>query len=65
MKTEQQLIEIAESHEDDKVANKAMKELREKFDKTYFYCLDCDCLVVKEKDCCLNRKLSDEEVCWD
>jgi len=40
---------------DDNVANKAMKELRERFDKTYGWCMDCDGLVCKEKDCCLNR----------
>ena len=33
----------------------ALKELRESFDKTYGWCMDCDGLVCKEKDCCLNR----------
>lgn len=55
MKTEDELIEIAQQHIDDNVANKAMKELRERFDKTYIWCQDCDGLVCKEKDCCLNR----------
>lgn len=55
MKTENELIALAEQHPDDNVANKAMKELREKFDKTYGWCEDCDGLVCKEKDCCLNR----------
>ena len=55
MKTENELISLAEQHPDDNVANKAMKELRESFDKTYGWCMDCDGLVCKEKDCCLNR----------
>jgi hypothetical protein len=55
MKTENELIRLAEQHPDDKVAKKAMKELRTKFDKTYGWCNDCDGLVCKEKDCCLNR----------
>tara|TARA_R110000851_G_scaffold203860_1_gene355776 strand:- start:331 stop:525 length:195 start_codon:yes stop_codon:yes gene_type:complete len=54
MKTEDELIRLAEQHSSDKVANKAMKELRTKFDKTYGWCNDCDGLVCKEKDCCLN-----------
>jgi len=56
MRTEQELIETAEAHECDEVANKAMKELRERFDKTYFWCMDCDGLVCKPVDCCLNAK---------
>ena len=56
MRTEQELIETAEMHEDDEVANAAMKELRERFDKTYFWCMDCDGLVCKFSECCLNRK---------
>lgn len=59
-KTEVQLIIIAEQDEDDNRANAAMKELREKFDKTYFWCNDCDGLVTKEKDCCLNRIKNDK-----
>jgi len=57
MKTEKELIELAQNHEDDDVANKAMKELKERFDKTYFFCDDCDGLVCKEKDCCLYDKI--------
>ena len=60
MKTEDELAYIAEQHPDDEVANKAMAELRERFDSTYTWCVDCDGLVVKEKDCCLNRNVSDE-----
>jgi hypothetical protein len=60
MRTENKLIQIAEMHPDDKVANKAMKELRERFDPTYMWCMDCDGLVVKERLCCMRRK-EDEE----
>lgn len=52
--SEMELVHIAESG-DDKTSSLAMKLLREKFDKTYGWCSDCDFLVVKEKDCCLNR----------
>jgi len=67
MNTENELIQLAEQHPDDIVANKAMKELREKFDKTYFWCEDCDGLVCKEIDCCLNiinTEVIDEEDVW-
>lgn len=53
---ETELIIIAEQHPDDKVSANAMKELRERFDKTYGWCADCDGLVCKEKDCCMNVK---------
>ena len=53
--TENELIATAEQHEDDEVANNAMNELRDRFDKTYFWCDECDGLVCKEKDCCLNK----------
>ena len=52
---ENELIEIAQAHPEDRVANAAMKELRERFDNSYGWCEDCDGLVVKEKDCCMNR----------
>ena len=55
METETALIRLAEQHPEDKVANKAMKELRENFVKTYGWCIDCDGLVCKKKDCCLYR----------
>ena len=54
---ELELFEIAQWHEDDNVAREAMKELIEKYDKTYFYCSDCDGLLVKESECCLNKNL--------
>ena len=52
--SEDELIKIAQQHPDDELANKAMKELHEKFDKSYIWCYDCDGLVCKLKDCCLN-----------
>jgi len=55
-KKELELIKIAEQHPDNNEANKAMKELREKYDPTYGWCMDCDGLVCKSKDCCLNQK---------
>jgi hypothetical protein len=45
----------------DEVANSAMKELRKNFDPTYMWCADCDGLVVKEKDCCMNRPVDDND----
>tara|TARA_R100000781_G_scaffold115008_1_gene88415 strand:- start:2297 stop:2473 length:177 start_codon:yes stop_codon:yes gene_type:complete len=54
-KEELELMRIAEQHPDDEEANKAMKQLREKYDPTYGWCMDCDGLVCKEKDCCLNK----------
>lgn len=54
IRTEEELISLAEAHPDDVVANKAMRELRERFDETYMFCADCDGLVCKEKDCCWN-----------
>jgi hypothetical protein len=55
--TEAELIIIAENHPDDTKSAEAMKELRERFDKTYGWCNDCDGLVCKEKDCCMNREI--------
>jgi len=54
MKTEIELFKIAEQGNDSESAI-AMKELRERFDPTYFWCDDCDGLVCKEKDCCMNQ----------
>jgi hypothetical protein len=53
--TEQELIITAQNHLDDTVANQAMAELRERFDPTYFWCEDCDGLVCKLSECCLNQ----------
>jgi hypothetical protein len=53
--SELKLIQIAEMHEDDNIAAKAMRELRDNHDPTYIWCADCDGLVVKKKDCCLNK----------
>ncbi len=49
------LINTAMFHQDDEVAATAMKALREEFDNTYGWCEDCDGLVCKVKDCCMNR----------
>ncbi|MEM6737430.1 MAG: hypothetical protein AAF620_15320 [Bacteroidota bacterium] len=51
-----QLEIVAECHDNDGVAKSAMKLLREKFDKTYMWCTDCDGLVTTEANCCMNRK---------
>lgn len=61
MKTELQLIHLAEMHPEDSIANSAMKEIRERFHSSYMWCSDCDGRVVKEKDCCIN-KLSNNEI---
>jgi hypothetical protein len=54
MKTEIELIQIAQDHPDEDKANAAMRELRSEYDETYHWCLDCDGLVTKEAGCCLN-----------
>jgi hypothetical protein len=51
---EQELILLAETSNDDE-ANEAMAILRKYYDPTYMWCADCDYIVVKEKDCCLNK----------
>ncbi len=56
LKLEEELVVIAQMSIDDNAANYAMKMLREDYDKTYSWCDDCDGLVVKAKDCCLNKK---------
>ena len=55
------LCRKAEQHPDDNIANRCMKTLREEFDPTYIWCPDCDGMVVKEKDCCMNRAPEDNE----
>tara|TARA_R110000803_G_C11807309_1_gene300208 strand:+ start:392 stop:589 length:198 start_codon:yes stop_codon:yes gene_type:complete len=57
MKTENELIILAQWDICDKIANAAMNELRTNFDKTYGWCDDCDGLVCKEKECCLNQDI--------
>lgn len=54
-KEEKNLIKTAELDQDDKVAIAAMKKLREDYDPTYMWCSDCDGMVVKEAECCLNQ----------
>lgn len=53
---EEQLVLIAQSHPNELTANHAMRLLRKEYDKTYGWCEDCDGLVCKEKDCCINMK---------
>jgi len=53
---EQSLIRLAQEHPDDKTANTAMKQLRKLYDSTYVWCEDCDGLVTKSAECCLNVK---------
>jgi len=52
---------MAETHPSDNVANWAMDILRSLFDKTYKFCEDCDGLVTKESECCLNRVFDESE----
>lgn len=56
---EKQLITIAQ-HGNDEDANKAITKLREEFDQSYGYCLDCDYLVVKDSECCMNVNKDEE-----
>lgn len=53
--TENELIHLAETAIDDRDAQLAMDELRDKFDKNYVWCLECDGAVVKSNECCLTR----------
>ena len=55
LKSEDQLIQIAQDAELDSDANAAMKELRERFSSDYIWCEDCDGLVTKLSECCLTR----------
>jgi len=52
---ENALITAAQHSDDDQEASDAMKLLREHYDPTYGWCEDCDGLVCKEKDCCMNQ----------
>ncbi len=60
MKTEDELIQIAEQGGDEESAV-AMKELRERFDPTYFWCPDCDYMVCTFRNCCQNREICPED----
>lgn len=62
MKTEEELIYLAETALEDKDAQSAMDELRDRFDKTYMWCLECDGAVVKSSECCLNRLENDKSI---
>lgn len=52
---EKYLMMLSEVHLSQDVAKRSMALLRELFDKTYGWCEDCDGVVCKEKDCCLNK----------
>ncbi len=56
-KTEHNLINIATFHKEDSVANRAMKILRKRYNKTYHWCYEWDGLVINsshaEASCCL------------
>ena len=54
-KKELVLIETAQCSTSETLANEAMRVLRSHYDPTYKWCEDCDGLVCKEKDCCLNQ----------
>lgn len=56
-KSEEYLVGIATFHFEDDVANAAIKLLRENYDSSYFFCVDCDGLATSYKNCCLNRNL--------
>lgn len=49
---EKELIFRAEQLQDDD----ALEQLQEEFDPTYMVCHDCDGLVCKKADCCLNQE---------
>lgn len=53
------MVDVAQWIYSDVLANRAMEVLRKYYDSTYMWCEDCDGIVCKEKDCCLNRPLSD------
>ena len=59
---ESELISIAQCHESDDEASKAMRELRSIFDPSYIWCWHCDGLVVKEKNCCMNTRNDDTSI---
>lgn len=52
---EKDLLNIAQFDPNEGVAYEALKELQERFDPTYGYCMECDFLVCKAKDCCMNQ----------
>lgn len=54
-KLERWLCGWAEMHSSDKIASRAMKVLRQRYDKTYGWCEDCDGVVCIKRDCCINR----------
>ncbi len=57
---EKKLINTAQHSQNDTEAFNAMAELRKRFDESYGWCSDCDYLVVKESECCMNRNDNEE-----
>lgn len=53
--TEEQLVYTAERDSSESRANQAMKLLRFKHHHSYIWCWDCDGLVIKQSECCLNK----------
>lgn len=58
---EKRLVNIAQHSQNDTEAFNAMSELRNRFDESYGWCLDCGYLVVKDSECCMNRDEDDNE----
>ena len=56
MKFEYWLAVRAETCKSDWWAKQYMRILRKFYDKTYFWCWDCDGLVTTKANCCLNQK---------
>lgn len=62
MNREQRLCRVAEQDPDDKRANKAMRLLRTYYDNTYGWCLECDLMVVKYSQCCMNQNIPNDNI---
>jgi len=54
MLKEQDLRNIAQWHESEDIGNRATAVLRGRYNGSYFFCNDCDGLLVTESECCLN-----------
>lgn len=61
LNTESELIHIATWSDSEEEAIAAMNELRNNYDPTYIWCCDCDGRVVKDGDCCYNKKVEDND----
>lgn len=60
---EDMLVEVAQWSNNDEAATKALERLRSDYDETYHYCTLCNGSLVKDSECCMNRKsdLTNEE----